>query len=281
YETRLWSLFGQYTQKVGDLDLLLGLRQDNHDEYRDHLSYNAGVVWTPHSQWILKTLYGTAYRTPFARQLLGDGNPELEKIKTLNLQVLWKPSERAGLSLCGFSSKIHNHIMEDPYAGLSMPNEQRIYGMEFESHLSIGRDLDLAANLTLQNNSGPDETYRYEKYKIPEPQYEYLHYPYDAGPGRLFSLSGLWRAQDNMVFSAVLKYASSTCLAYPRGENSVSLPGRWLLDIGFQKRDFIIQGIELGVSLRNVTNKHYKVPGTYGLFDGEPFTAQVMLSMPW
>ena len=38
YRTRLWSLFGQYTHKVGNFDFLLGLRGDRHGEYTDHLS---------------------------------------------------------------------------------------------------------------------------------------------------------------------------------------------------------------------------------------------------
>jgi outer membrane receptor protein involved in Fe transport len=63
YDARLRSLFGQYTHKIGNVDLWLGVRNDDHDEYKDHLSYNAGVVWSASSQWVFKVLYGTAYRT--------------------------------------------------------------------------------------------------------------------------------------------------------------------------------------------------------------------------
>jgi outer membrane receptor protein involved in Fe transport len=54
YNTRLWSVFAQYTQKFGDVDCWLGLRNDRHDEYKDHLSYNAGLSWSPSPTWILK-----------------------------------------------------------------------------------------------------------------------------------------------------------------------------------------------------------------------------------
>ena len=161
YNTSLFSAFCQYTHKIGNVDLLLGLRSDDHDEYTDHLSYNAGVVWSPDSEWVLKLLYGTAYRTPYAKQLRDEEKPELEKIDTLNAQVAWNPSKRAGLSLCGFASWIENHTMEDPYAGLSLPNSQDIIGLELEGHLSPAESLDLSANLTLMDNSGPDETYHY------------------------------------------------------------------------------------------------------------------------
>jgi outer membrane cobalamin receptor len=104
-------------------------------------------------------LYGTAYRTPFASQLLEEEEAELEKIKTLNIQIAWDISKRAGLSLCGFVSRIDNHIMEDPYAGLSQSNNQDIKGVEIEGYLSPHSSLDFSANLTLIDNNGPDETY--------------------------------------------------------------------------------------------------------------------------
>ena len=127
YKTNLTSVFCQYNHTIGDFDLTLGLRNDDHDEYKDHLSYNAGVVWSINPQWVLKLLYGTAYRTPYAKQLLDEECPDLEKIKTLNAQVSWNPSKKAELSLCGFASWIENHIMEDPYAGLSLPNLSLIH----------------------------------------------------------------------------------------------------------------------------------------------------------
>jgi outer membrane receptor for ferrienterochelin and colicin len=90
YNTRLWSVFGQYNQKVGNVDLSVGLRNDAHEEYGNHLSYNVGAVWSPEPPWMMKLLYGVAYRTPFARQLLEEEKPDTEEIKTLNLQVAWK-----------------------------------------------------------------------------------------------------------------------------------------------------------------------------------------------
>jgi outer membrane cobalamin receptor len=79
---------------------------------------------------VCKILYGTAYRTPFCSQILGEGEPEPEKISTFSVSFQWNPSWRAKLSLVGFRSRISNHRMEDPYAGLSQPNTQTINGME-------------------------------------------------------------------------------------------------------------------------------------------------------
>ncbi len=281
YDDRLWSLFGQYTHKLGDFDFSLGLRNDDHDQYKDALSYNAGVVWTPFAEWMFKALYGTAYRTPLARQLLGDEKPDLEEIETLNLQVGWKPSERGGLSVCGFASKIKNHLMEDPYAGLSEPNHQKIYGVELNGHISPLEDLDFSANLTLLNNSGPDETYSYIKYWDPDPHYEELNFPYDTGPKRLFNLTGTWRPLDKVTLFARLSYHSSTQLIYPRANTFYSVPSAWVLDMTTTFNDIMFPGLDLQISIRNLTNNHYEVPGTYSTIYGEPFSAEVVLRKRW
>ena len=288
YDTSLFSAFCQYNHRIGNVDLWLGLRNDDHNEYQDHLSYNAGAVWSPYSQWVLKLLYGTAYRTPYAKQLLDDEKPELEKIRTLNAQIAWNPSKRAGLSLCGFASWIENHTMEDPYAGLSRPNSQDIMGMEIEGRLSPADSLDLSANLTLVDNSGPDETYHYldhiEGGPPPKPWvyvYEDLKYPYDAGPETIFNLAGTWRPFEKATLYGKVSYFSSRDLIYPRSGTFVSVPGVWLADVCATVRDVAGSGLELELSVRNLMGRDYETPGTYDLIEGDPAMVSVTLRKRW
>ena len=287
YHKNLWSLFGQYTHKIGDVDLWFGLRNDEHDEYRDNVSYNTGVAWSPRSTWMFKVLYGTAYRTPFAGQLLKENNPELEEIKTLNIQVACKPSKYAEISLCGFISRIENHIMIDPYAGLSLPNHQDIKGVEIEGRFSPSKNLDFTANITLIDNNGPDETYHYNDYSFIRPDgtveqhFTDLEYSYDSGPSTLFNLTGTWRSHEKVSSFLRLGYFSSRRLIYPRGETFHSCPGVWLLDMNTTIRDIVFPGLELEFSLRNLADNHYKTPGTYSSIDGKPFSMEVVLRKRW
>lgn len=282
YDARLRSLFGQYSHKIGDLDLWLGIRNDEHDDYKDHISYNAGAVWSASSQWVFKVLYGTAYRTPFASQLLEEEEVDLEKIKTLNIQIAWDISKRVGLSLCGFASRLENHIMEDPYAGLSQPNKQDIKGVEIEGRLSPAKGLDFSANLTLTDNSGPDETYLSKTYFDGTTwHYEDLSYPYNSGPRTLFNLTGTWRPVERVTTFARLGYFSSRRLIYPGATEFHSTPGVWLLDLTTTIRDVVFSGLELEFSIRNLTDKEYDTPGTYSTIEGEPFSATVMLRKRW
>ncbi len=287
YNSRLWSVFGQYNQKVGNVDLWVGLRNDAHDEYSNHLSYNVGAVWSPEPPWMMKLLYGVAYRTPFARQLLEEARPDPEEIKTVNLQVAWKPSPQAALSVCGFVSRIEKHIMEDPYAGLSLPNEQNIKGVEIEGRYSPVKSLDLSANLTLLDNDGPSETYHWNDFSFVRPDgtvvkhFTDLTYPYDRGPGALFNLMGTWRPVERLTAFLRLGYFSSRNLIFPRSAEILSVPGVWLLDMSTTVRDIAVPGLDLEVSVRNLLDRDYETPGTYSLIKGDPATLWVGLRKRW
>lgn len=287
YNARLWSFFGQYSQKVGNVDLSVGLRNDAHDEYRSRLSYNLGAVWSPAPPWVMKLLYGVAYRTPFARQLLEEAKPDSEEIQTMNLQVAWKPSQQTTLSVTGFVSRIEKHILEDPYAGLSLPNRQNIRGVEIEGRVSPLSNLDLSANLTLLDSDGPSETYHYNDYSFFRPDgtvvkhYTDLTYPYDRGAGSLFNLTGTWRPVDRATAFLRLGYFSSRNLIYPRSAEMLSVPGVWLLDASTTVRDIGIPGLDLELSVRNLLDRHYETPGTYGLIKGDPATLWVGLRKRW
>jgi outer membrane cobalamin receptor len=287
YNAKLWSAFGQYNQKVGNVDLSVGLRNDSHEEYGNHLSYNLGAVWSPQPPWMMKLLYGVAYRTPFARQLLEEGKPDTEEIKTLNLQVAWKPSPQVALSVCGFVSRIEKHIMEDPYAGLSLPNAQNIKGVEIEGRYSPVKSLDLSTNLTLLDNDGPSETYHWNDYSFVRPDgtvvkhYTDLTYPYDRGPGSLFNLTGTWRPFERVTTFLRLGYFSSRNLIFPRSAEILSVPGVWLVDMSSTVRDIGIPGLDLELSVRNLLNRDYETPGTYGLIKGDPATVWVGLRKRW
>jgi outer membrane receptor protein involved in Fe transport len=287
YNAGLWSVFGQYTHKIGNVDLWAGLRNDAHNDYGNRLSYNAGAVWSPEPQWMMKLLYGVAYRTPFARQLLEQGKPDTEEIQTLNLQLAWKPSRQASLSVGGFVSRIDKHIMEDPYAGLSMPNRQNIRGVEIEGRFSPAQSIELASNLTLLDNDGPNETYHWNDYSFVRPDgtvvkhYTDLKYPYDRGPGTLFNLTGTWRPVKWASAFLRLGYFSERNLIYPRSAQVITAPGAWLVDMSTTFRDIGIPGLDLEISVRNLLDANYETPGTYSLIKGDPATLWVGLRKRW
>jgi hypothetical protein len=294
YHTRLYSLFAQYSHKMDKTDVWLGIRYDAHDVYQDRFSFNTGMVWSPSSQWRWKILYGTAYRTPFARQLQRDEKTDLENIESFNLQVAWIPKKSFRIELSPFYSRIENHIMEDPYAGLSLPNQQDIMGAEMEFYFSPHKNLDFSTNLTLHHNDGPGEIYRYNDYGYETPDgttkdyYTYLTYAFDSGPDTLFNAMATWRPDEKKSLFLRLGYFSRTQLVYPRSETTtpssttaLSFPGVWIADMCLSFQDIFSSGVDLSLLFKNLADRDYRVPGTYNMIEGKPFSAEILLRKTW
>jgi outer membrane receptor protein involved in Fe transport len=279
----LWSVFAQYSHTIGDVELMFGLRQDFHREYENSLSHSAALVWSPDPDWALKLLYGTSYRTPFARQLVNESKPDMEKSENYSLQVSWRPQKRLTLTGTGFFNRISDHVMDDPYAGLSLPNEQDIYGLELEAAYSPWDWVDIQANLTMLDHSGPDETYMYEEYSYVRPDgtleqvFTEFNYPYDPGAETLFNLGATLRPWESLDLFTGLRYFSSRELIYPRGDVRKKSHGRWLADVSATYKDLGIPGLNLTMSVRNLFDEDYETPGTYSMIEGEPFNVQIML----
>jgi len=287
YDTELWSFFGQYTHKFGPVDLCLGLRQDAHDIYSDRLSYHAGLVWSASRDWTVKTIYGTAYRTPFARQLIAEDEPELEKVSTLNVTVGWTPNDKAEFNIGGFINRIDDHIMEDPYAGLSNRNHQTIKGIEVGGRFSPVDRLTLGAILTALDTSGPDDTYRYKDYSFILPDgsvvdhFTNLNYPFDTGPETLFNFTAEWEPVSGYTVFGRVRYFSAQELIYPRNESTVPISGEWLLDLNLAARNILDCGLDLECRIFNLTDRDYQLPGTYSVIEGDPLTIHVALTKHW
>lgn len=289
YDTRLWSVFGQYSHRFGNMEAWFGLRYDNHDAYKDRSSFSAGLSWNPSEEWMVKLLYGTAYRTPFAKQLQENRTSEPENIRSLNLLAAWKPSEKWGIEFCGYWSKMKDHVMEDLYAGLSEPNHQEFTGLEIQGYYSPFKNLRFSANLSMIHNRGPDETYYYNDYIIDPygsatPHYVELRYPYDTGPEKLFSFTAAWRATDHISLFGGIRYFSSGKLIYLRDSDfSVRSggSGEYLLDATVAVRDFLFSGMELQITAENLTDEKYETPGIYSAIEGAPLTVEIRLRKKW
>ncbi len=299
YSTRLWSLFGQYTHKFKEVDFVFGARGDFHDSYADQVSFSSGLVWNPNSHWNLKLLYGNAYRTPFAKQLLEENTPfakavtdqdkpDLEQVQTVNLLVSWSPVQSLKTSVTGFYSLLDSHIVQiDPYAGLSEQNDQEIYGLEVESTWSPLSSLNLTANLTLQENSGPDEEYFLKKFSIVRPDgtvedvFEQLSFPYDSGPDILFNCIGTWTPLDRVAASLRLGYVGEPQLILPRESLVQDAPGYWVTDVSLRFEDLGADNLDLSLAARNVFDRGFDTPGTMSMLDGFGREIEVSLSYRW
>ncbi|MBU0673230.1 MAG: TonB-dependent receptor [Proteobacteria bacterium] len=286
YGDSLWSGFAQYSHTVGRLKAWLGMRFDDHDLYQDNMSYNSGIGYAPSSTVITKLLYGTAYRTPSSRQLFVSEKPPQEKIATVEALVGYSPSRMMNFTVVAFTSTIEDHIKEDPYAQLSLPNRQEINGIELEGRVTPKDNLSLSANLTVMDNSGPSETYHLLSAVYVRPDgsleniYEDIESPYDTGPKTIFNLAATWSPFDALAVVADLNYVAPRHLILGRTGETREAPSRWVMDLTATVHD-VIQGYELSCEVGNLFDTHYQTPGVYGLIDGDPFSLTVILRKKW
>lgn len=287
YDSGLWSVFAQYNHKIEDTDLWIGVRHDNHDAYKDHFSVTGGLRMVPARNWSVKALYGTAYRTPFASQLLEAEKPDLEKIESVNLQTVWQPSKRMQAGICLFYSKISNHIMEDPYAGLSLPNEQELTGVEMDTSVQVTESLRMKAALTLIHPDEENETYRYNYYTYIRPdgtiekQYRYYSYPYDAAAETIGHLKLLWTPKKKFSFYAGAHYYAERQLVFPRTESVSSAPQDWSFDVNLAFHDFFTESTDISVTLEHMGNTDDILPGTYNFIDAPSNSVTLQMDYKW
>lgn len=286
FSNELFSVFGQYRHKFNFVEIWAGARYDNHSAYEDEISYTTGFAWNI-DKFILKGIFGTGYRTPFARQLK-ESDPGLEKITTLNLGLSWKHmGTRATATL--FRNAIENHVIEDRYAGygLSSPNSQDIYGLELEVEHQFFQNLTLCANLTLLNNSGTDEVYYHNDYNIYDPEslellerhYVELSHAYEAGPDIMGTVKAVWDINRNLSLVPELRYFGSQTIYFPVTDETLSCGQAWVMDVNLRIRNYFPFDVNLFV--KNLFDNKYKTPGLYSVIRNPGFTAGVTLRYSW
>lgn len=287
YTTQLWSLFSQYRMTIGKLDLNLGIRYDEHDSFEDNLSYNLGAVWTPSEDWVIKALTGTAYRTPSPRQLFIDNKTDLEEIKNLSLELSKKIGKRAELSICGFINDIDNHIIDVPYDGISTPNSQEVKGIEVSGYIKPFSRVTLSGAFTILENQGPPESFLNLDYSIllPDGTFENVYtrydYPFDSGPDRIGNIDLVLDLEKNTHLFVRAKYFSEYPYSGPFIQGNATADSAWIFDAGIQMQEFLSTKSNFEIKVKNITDKHYLVPGEYSLEHGTPLSVELVWRKFW
>ncbi|HBT89128.1 TonB-dependent receptor plug domain-containing protein [Desulfobacter sp.] len=298
----LFSVFGQYRHNFNLVEIWAGARYDNHSTYEDKISYNTGFAWNI-DNFILKGIFGTGYRTPFASQMVEVSNlgqysspeseklftleSELEKITTLNLGLSWKHmGTRAAITL--FRNEIENHVIENGYVGfvLPSPNNQDIYGLELELEHQFFQNLTLCANVTLLNNSGPDEIYYYSEYhfdprdgNIVDDGYLEWSYAYETGPDIMGTVKAVWDINRNLSLVPALRYFSGQSIYSPVADETLSCGQAWVMDVNLRIRNYFPFDVDLFA--KNLFDNTYKTPGLYSITRNPGFAAGVTLRYSW
>ncbi len=285
FENDLRTVFGQYRHDLGDVEVWAGFRYDDHDRYEDKVSFNSGLAWNM-SSYMFKLIYGTGYRTPFARQLKQDLNHKLEKISNLNAQLSWKTPDTQA-SITGFANRIENHVIEDRYAGagLSTPNKQTLFGVELELDHQLTDRISLGGNLTLLRNSGPKEVYYYNDYSYIDKDgnlvknFLDLEHEYLMGPDIMGSVAFNWQMTPHVMLASELHYFSGQNLYYPIKDEAKSCDSAWTLDLNLHVRD--LWPFDLSLFATNLLDNDHAIPGVYSVTRPMPQGFGISVRTTW
>ncbi len=278
FDTNLYSIYGQLRKHWKHIEVWAGLRFDDHSQYDNTISYNFGTRWYPNRRWNTKLLFGTAYRTPYNTQLVNRSDLEPEKIQNITLEFNYRPFENLELKLTGFWNYIKNHVSEDPTGGLSASSSQDIYGIETSIKWRPAYWISLWFNGTFFNNYGDNEYYKVLDYIIIEPDgtfkpfYSSWETPFETGPKQFFNFGVELTPVNNLTISAKVKYASSYEGFYDKGQNTMKSTEQWTTDITATYYN-ILKGLDAQISIKNLFDKKYKLPGKYSDTLSEPFSA--------
>ncbi len=120
YSVTRYSFYSQADYSYKTLKLLVGIQAHKHLKGRGAKYIpRAGIVWNPEGKFLIKALYGNAYRAPTANEtILNDpklvGNPRLgaEFVETFDLELAYK-SKKIHSALTVFRSHQSNIIVRD------------------------------------------------------------------------------------------------------------------------------------------------------------------------
>lgn len=166
------SVYAEYlrpTAWLGATTFTLGARYDRDSLYGEVLTPRLGLVNTPHPDWTVKLLYGTAFRAPtmferYSASPVRLANPNLdpEQVRSTELSLGYHLGALA-LQLTGFDNRLDDVIVEGVPVGGGLFQVQnigsaRIQGAELTLDYQPGGTLKVFANLTWQegeqNNGG-------------------------------------------------------------------------------------------------------------------------------
>ncbi len=279
FSSDLYAAFTQARYRFGHSEVWLGGRYENHSEYSSAFSYSMGFQTALSDTLHLKTTYGTAYRSPYSRQLFNAEKLNQEQISTLSSQLAWKPAPGHRYAITLFHSRIKHHRSEDPYGGLSHEASWESYGGELSLQTPISRNITATGAFSWFDDNRADDSYRIIAYTLNRPGqpseniYESWTQPASTGPEWTAHLSLDWSIAHghNLILSAIT--AGDIRATYSKNAISQSYSSPITLNATYTLTG--IFGERITLRLNNILDQNYEQPDIYGPVEGEPFSATI------
>jgi len=153
------ALFAQYQGELEGHKILLGLREDDNEQFGNHTTGNIGWGYTLSNNLELTASFGTAFKAPTFNELYFPlfGDPDLDPESSETYELGFRRTESWGnWSVSAFETHVDDLIVYDPnhitpslpFGGANNISKARIRGLELGSSTQLS-GWDISAALTL------------------------------------------------------------------------------------------------------------------------------------
>jgi iron complex outermembrane receptor protein len=261
---RILSVYMQDTWDVtSTLNLTLGLRHDNYNDFGNATSPRVGLTWAFMKDASLKLLFGEAFRAPSFTEMFSanqpaiQGNPDLdpETIRTYEAGLSYKFNKYVASSINYFINRIEDLISLrtlDVTQGTSRYEnfgDAQVQGIEFETKVDMTKGNYIFMNYTFQNPEDDDGN----------------DLPFVAQHTGNFGVNiNCWKYINTNMSTFVSGRRSRE-----EGDLRDDLPSYALLNLSFIGREFF-KTMEVQGTVFNLLDKDYSDPGPISIQDDLP-----------
>ena len=282
FSSDIYSVFSQFRYRWGIVEWWLGGRYEKHSEYADNLSSSLGVQAPLGADVRAKLSYGSAYRSPYSRQLFGDTSLSQEHIQSLSGQLSWTPGKKQSYALTLFYNQIKDHRAEDPFGGLSRADSRDMYGAELSLRFPLFATLSAQAELSWVDAGNEEDHYRQLAFSIVRPdgsredQFDSWSQPSRTGPEWMARLKLNWAITPSSNLGISFMDSAAVVGSYSKGEQVEKFAGPQLVNLVWNGTQVFHPNDRLILRISNLLDHNYTTPDIYGPAGGPP--RQISLS---
>ena len=234
-------------------ELTTGIRYDHYSDFGNTTNPRLGLVWEAYDDFVIKLLYGQAFRAPSLLELYSQnnafiiGNPNLkpEKMETWELAFDYRATNALNLTLNLFHYEIKDRIVpvpkEEQYFGYANAASWKGYGGEFEMRWKTSSKSSLLFNYSYQDSK--DKTSGTDLHNAPQ-QKAYLRGDYLLGSKWYINTQATWNS------------------GWERepGDPREDLKGYTTVDFVLRRKDIRAGHTNFALGVRNIFNADVRYP---------------------
>lgn len=289
-----WSIFAENEWSItNDLALTLSGRYDNNEDFGDHFSPKAYLVYHLTNNWTLKGGVTTGYKAPSLRQAASDfagvsrggvmiGNPDLTPEKSVNYETgVAYFDDELGLkaSLVVFKTDFKDKITRTgrvceanqpcTYKGTTYDAHQYGYTAYENVDKAEIKGIELTTDYDITENLAYKHSYTYTDSEQKSGDGE--GHPLNDISKHMFNASLEYQASKNLNLWTQVNYRGKTAGSTPssRSPEVTKQPSYTFTDIGLVYD--LTKNIKLKAGVYNVANKEVNTDDSYYVLDGRRY----------